>query len=106
MKIPEAITRYIDASNRFDATTAADCFCIDAHVHDENQDHRGQESIRRWIEDYTQKYRPRAEVVQAKGRADKWLVTVHTAGSFPGSPIDLDYTIVLRDGKISSLNFS
>lgn len=106
MKTPEIITRYIDASNRFDATAAADCFCADAHVHDENQDHRGQESIRDWIVDYTRKYRPRAEVVRTEGNADEWLLTVHTSGSFPGSPIDLDYAVTLRDGKISSLKFS
>jgi ketosteroid isomerase-like protein len=103
MKAPEVITRYIDASNRCDAPAAADCFCADAHVHDENHDHRGQESIRKWINEYTQKYRPRAKVLRAKGRADRWQVTVHTSGNFPGSPIDLDYAIGLRDGKISSL---
>lgn len=106
MKAPEVITRYIDASNHFDATAAADCFCADAHVHDENHEHRGQDSIRNWISDYTQKYRPRAEVLRAEGRADEWVLTVHTSGDFPGSPIDLDYTITLRDGKISSLKCS
>lgn len=106
MKIPEIITRYIDASNRFDATAAADCFSADAHVHDEGHDHRGRESIRNWIGETSQKYRAHAEVLRAEGRADDWVLTVHTSGSFPGSPIDLDYTIVLRDGQISSLKFS
>lgn len=106
MNAPEIITRYIEASNRFDATAAADCFSADAHVHDENHDHRGQDSIRNWIGDYTKKYRAHAKVVRVKGRADKWQLTVHTFGSFPGSPIDIDYAVTLRDGKISSLNFS
>ncbi len=106
MKIPEIIARYLDASNRFDATAAADCFCADAHVHDENQDYRGHESIRSWIVEYTRKYQPRAEVLRAEGHASDWLLTVHTSGSFPGSPIELDYAVTLRDGKISSLKFS
>lgn len=106
MKIPEIITRYIDASNRFDATAAAECFCADAHVHDENQDHRGQEAIRNWISEYTRKYRTHAQVLRATGHAGEWRLTVHTSGSFPGSPIDLDYAVTLRDGKISSLSFS
>ena len=83
-----------------------DCFCADAHVHDENHDHRGQESIRNWISEYTQKYRPRAEVLRVKGRADGWRVSVHTSGNFPGSPIDLYYAFTLSDGKISSLKVS
>ncbi|HRE79427.1 MAG TPA: nuclear transport factor 2 family protein [Opitutaceae bacterium] len=106
MKIPEIITRYLDASNRFDANAAADCFCADGHVHDENHDHRGQESIRKWISDYTLNYQPHAEVVTAKAQGEALLLTVRTSGSFPGSPIDLDYTMALRDGKISSLNVS
>jgi ketosteroid isomerase-like protein len=106
MKIPEIITRYLDASNRFDAPAAADCFCADAHVHDEGHDHRGVEAIRSWIAETSQKYRAHAKVLRADGRADAWLLTVHTSGSFPGSPIDLDYAIALRDGKISSLKFS
>jgi ketosteroid isomerase-like protein len=106
MKIPAIITRYLDASNRFEAAAAADCFCADAHVHDENHDHRGQESIRDWIDNYTRKYRPRAEVQMARVQGEELLLTVRTSGSFPGSPIDLDYAITLRDGKISSLNIS
>jgi hypothetical protein len=106
MKAPEIITRYIDASNRFDATAAADCFCSDAHVHDENHDHRGREVIQNWISETSRKYRAHAKVLRAKRRADEWLLTVHTSGSFPGSPIDLDYAITLRDGKISSLKIS
>jgi len=106
MKIAEIITRYLDASNRFDANAAADCFCADAHVHDENHDHRGQESIRKWISDYTSKYRPHAQVVTSKIQGDELLLTVRTSGSFTGSPIDLDYAVTLRDGKISSLNVS
>jgi ketosteroid isomerase-like protein len=105
-EIPEVITRYIEASNRFDATAAADCFCADAHVHDEGHDHRGQESIRNWISGTSRKYQAYAEVLRARGHADQWQLTVHTSGNFPGSPIDIDYAIVLRAGKIFSLNFS
>ncbi len=106
MKTPEVITHYIDASNRFDATAAADCFCADAVVHDENHDHRGRAAIQNWISETSRKYRAHAKVLRAEGRADEWLITVHTSGSFSGSPIDLDYAIALRDGKISSLKIS
>lgn len=106
MKIPAIITSYLDASNRFDSTAAADCFCTDAHVHDESHDHHGRESIRNWISETSQKYQAQAEVLRAEDRAGEWLLSVHTSGNFPGSPVDLDYAIALRDGKISSLKIS
>lgn len=103
MKIPEIITRYFDASNRFDAAAAADCFTTDAHVHDEHTDHRGRDAIREWIAEYTRKYRPQARVLTATVHGEGLLLTVRASGSFPGSPIDLDYAIALREGEISSL---
>lgn len=106
MNPPDIITRYLEASNRLDVAAAAACFCADAHVHDETDDHRGVEAVRSWIAETNAKYQARAEVRRAERRADRWLLTVHTSGSFPGSPVDLDYAIVLRDGKISSLHIS
>jgi hypothetical protein len=42
-------------------------------------------------------------VLTAKAQGNGLLLTVRVSGSFPGSPVDLDYAITLRDGKISSL---
>ena len=103
MNTPEIITRYLDAANRFDVTGAANCFHVDAHVHDENHDHVGLDAVRDWIGETSRKYRPQLEVLTAKAQADEWLLTVRVSGSFPGSPVDLEYAITLRDGKISSL---
>jgi hypothetical protein len=103
MKTPEIITRYLDAANRFDVTGAANCFHVDAHVHDENHDYAGLDAVRDWIADTSRKYRPRLEVLTAKAQDDTWLLTVRVSGNFPGSPVELDYAITLRDAKISSL---
>jgi hypothetical protein len=45
-------------------------------------------------------------VLTAKVQGEGLLLTVRASGSFPGSPIDLDYAITLRDEKISSLKIS
>ena len=103
MKTPEIITRYLDAANRFDVADAANCFSADAHVHDENHDYTGLDAVRDWIGETSRKYRPQFEVLTAKAQGNGLLLTVRVSGSFPGSPVDLDYAITLRDGKISSL---
>lgn len=103
MKTPEIITRYIDAANRLDADAAALCFTADAHVHDENHDHRGQDAVRAWVRQTSEQYRPRTEVLTTEAHGDSVRLTVRASGTFPGSPIELDYAVTLRDGKISTL---
>ena len=103
MNIPEIVTRYLDAANRFNVADAANCFSPDAHVHDENHDYTGLDAVRDWIGETSRKYRPQSEVLTARAQANGLLLTARVSGSFPGSPVDLDYAITLRDGKISSL---
>lgn len=100
MNPPEIIIRYVDAANRFDVAGAANCFSADAHVHDESHDYIGLDAVREWINETSRKYRPQLKVLTAKAQGDGLLVTVRVSGSFPGSPIELDYTITLQDGKI------
>jgi hypothetical protein len=104
MKTPEIITRYFDAANRFDAASAAECFTSDARVHDEAHDYVGQDAVRAWVAGTSKKYQPKSEVIRAKVSGPKVALTVLISGQFPGSPIELDYDITLRDGKISTLN--
>jgi ketosteroid isomerase-like protein len=103
MKPPDIITRYLDAANRLDASGAAECFTDDAHVHDEGGDYVGPEAVRGWIAETSRKYQPRVGVLSTKVQGDAFLLKVRVAGSFPGSPIELDYAVTLRDGKIATL---
>src|SRR5882757_1744665 len=106
MKSPEIITRYFDAANRFDGASAAECFTADARVHDEGHEHIGQEAVRAWVAETSKKYQPKAEVIRAKVSGAKVALAVRISGQFPGSPIELDYDITLRDGKISTLTIT
>lgn len=103
MRTPEIITRYLDAANRFDATDAANCFSEDAQVLDEHRVYSGLDAVRSWIDETSRKYRPQFVLLGAKAHGNGLLLAVRVSGAFPGSPVDLDYAIALRDGKISSL---
>lgn len=104
MKTPAIITRYLEAANRFDAAGAAECFTADARVHDEGHDHVGQDAVRAWVAETSHKYQPKFDLLEVKGSGAQVPVFVRVSGRFPGSPIDLEYAVTLRDGKIATLN--
>jgi hypothetical protein len=101
--LPAAVTRYLEAANRFNVIVAADCFTADASVHDENQDYVGRDAIRTWIAATSRKYRPAFTVLRATVQGDEASLSVAVSGQFPGSPVTLAYQLRLRDGKISTL---
>ncbi|MCW1912442.1 nuclear transport factor 2 family protein [Luteolibacter sp. GHJ8] len=102
-QLPEAVTRYIEASNRFDAESAAACFTPEATVRDEGKTHVGTEQIRSWVSHSSEAYQPQASVVGAEQKGDKLAVTVNVTGQFPGSPVELDFEFLLSGEKIAEL---
>ncbi len=101
--MPAAVTRYLEAANRFDAAAAADCFTSDASVHDESRDYAGRDAIRAWVAETGRKYRPVFTVMRESVRGDEVGLAVAVSGQFPGSPVTLDYRLRMRDGRISAL---
>ena len=103
MNLPTAISRYFDAANRFDATEASLCFTEQALVHDENQDQIGRDAIRAWVQDTSEKYHPKFELINFQINNNEVSLTSKISGTFPGSPIELDYKFILEEGLISKL---
>jgi hypothetical protein len=101
--LPQAVTRYFEATNRFDAESAAACFTPEAIVRDEGKTHVGTDEIRNWVSYASREYQPQASVVGAQQQGDKLAVAVSVTGQFPGSPVELDFEFYLRDEKIAEL---
>jgi hypothetical protein len=101
--LPEAVTRYLDATNRFDAESAAACFTPEATVHDDGKTHVGTDEIRNWVSHASKEYQPQASVVSAQKKGDKLAVAVSVTGQFPGSPVELNFEFALRNEKIAEL---
>lgn len=104
--LPNTVKRYLEAINRFDAATAADCFNANAAVYDENQSHIGREAIRSWITECSKKYRPVFTVMRASLNGEDVSLAVAVSGEFPGSAVTLAYDLRLRDGKIETLTIA
>jgi hypothetical protein len=95
------IQRYVDASNAHDVKSILACFADDAVVRDENATRRGKIEIERWASETIEKYKFHFNPLNDKRRGNETVVSMEVSGSFPGSPVTLDYTFTATNEKIS-----
>jgi hypothetical protein len=79
------------------------CFADDATVRDENMTHRGKIDIERWATETIEKYKFQFKPLSIEDRDNETVVAVEISGTFPGSPITLDYRFALANEEIASL---
>jgi len=77
-----------------------------AVVQDEGNTHRGSEAIARWIGETTLTAHPVVEPLRSAAVEGRLLVTAKVSGSFPGSPVDLNFEFTLAKGKIVKLQIT
>lgn len=104
LKLPPAIMAYFQSDYDADADKLSAFFSADAHVHDEEHDHTGIDAIRAWRIDTFTKTPFTTRPLEAKDRDGALVVHVEVSGAFANSPIILDHTFTLADGRISSLD--
>ena len=104
LTLPGPIAAYIAAENGNDPTLLAECFSVDASVHDERQTYEGLAAIQRWKAQTREKYQHTVEPLAYTPNPTGGVVTMRLTGNFPGSPIDVRFTFVLKGGKIVSLD--
>lgn len=97
-ELPTPVADYFAASNAHDPDAVAALFAEDGRVHDERQDHRGRSAIRGWAEHSFREYRMVQTPRLARDEGGATVVTAGVAGTFPGSPIELDFRFV-ADGE-------
>ncbi len=103
INLPPVIQKYIDASNAHDVKSILACFAEDAVVRDESATHRGKIDIERWLVTTIEKYNFQFKTLSSKERDNATVVTVEVSGTFPGSPISLDYHFTISGDKITFL---
>ncbi len=103
MNPPPVIRGYIEASNAHDVKAIVDCFADDAVVRDENAMRHGKIDIGHWATETVQKYKFQFKPLSADKRGAETILSVEVSGSFPGSPITLDYHFTIANDKIHSL---
>jgi hypothetical protein len=64
---------------------------------------RGKIDIERWITTTIEKYKFQFKPLSSQERDNESFVSVQVSGTFPGSPVTLDYHFALTNDKIASL---
>jgi hypothetical protein len=103
IKLPQPIEIYFASINANDTDALDRCFAADAIVRDEAKAIEGLAAIKAWRVETKRKYSFTAEPLTIAHRDGKVVVTAKVSGNFPGSPINLDSTFDVRDGRVVSL---
>ena len=103
LALPKPVTNYLAADAAMDSDMLALCFADDALVRDEGRDYRGLDAIRSWKQETQTKYKYVMKPLDASVSQKTVKLRARLTGDFPGSPVDLDYTFMLANDKIISL---
>ena len=103
MKLPPLIQHYLDASNAHDVKSIMECFADGAVVRDENATNRGRLEIGHWAMTTIEKYKFQFKPLSSVEGDNETIVSIEVSGTFPGSPISLDYHFTIVDNKIECL---
>ena len=103
LELANPIAAFFEATNRHDADAVAECFTEHGVVHDENADHGGRAAIRAWADVTYRKYDVTLTPRDARASNQGNVVTTGVAGTFPGSPIELNFRFGLVDDRIANL---
>ncbi len=72
-------------------------------MHDEGRDYIGLDAITAWKKETQTKYKYVIEPFDASVSGNTVKLRARLTGDFPGSPVDLDFTFMLANDKIASL---
>ena len=103
MQLPPAIDLYVRIENSGDVEALSGCFAPNATVRDEGRSYQGLAAIREWKADTKKKYNHSVTPLEVIDRDGKTVLKAQLSGSFPGSPVTLEFSFLLENGKIVSL---
>ena len=101
--LPVPIATYFAAENSDDAEALTACFAPDAVVRDEGRKIEGIAAIKAWKREGKAKYQHKIKVIGAAESEGETVVRGLVSGNFPGSPVELAFAFVLKDGGIAAL---
>jgi len=103
MELPKVVERFVETQNNYDNKAYTECFTESAIVHDEGKVHTGKEEIRQWIEHANEAYQSSMEPLKYEESGSNGVLTARVSGTFPGSPIVLQFHLGLMNDLIDSL---
>lgn len=102
-KLPRLLADYFAATNAHDVEAMSAVFSENATVHDEGREHHGLAAIRAWMKETIDKFGYQVDALESSRTDTKVVVLVSLRGTFPGSPITLQYDFTLEGQKVLRL---
>lgn len=90
--------------NTRDEENLAAIFAEHAVVRDGGLEYHGTAAIRHWIQTTIERYALNLKILKVSGQGREWLFDALVSGSFEGSPVRLEHSLVIEDGKIANLD--
>lgn len=106
MELPKLIARFVATQNNYDSNAYVECFTDTAIVNDEGKTYTGKKEIRQWIEEANEKYQSVMKPLKYEEEGSAGTLTAEVSGTFPGSPLVLQFHLGLKDNLIDSFNVS
>ena len=103
IQLPVPFERYVQIANSGTPEAVPECFAADAIVRDEGQTYEGVAAIKNWMAATKKKYNHTITPLEFAERGGESVLKARLTGSFPGSPITVNFNFVLAGGKIRSL---
>ena len=101
--LPTPVGLYVEIENSGDIEALSECFAYNATVRDEGHTYEGLAAIKEWKADTKKKYNHTVAPLAVAHRDGKTVLKAKLTGNFPGSPLTLEFSFVLKDGRIVSL---
>jgi hypothetical protein len=101
--LPTPIDAYFNSEKNDDTEILENIFTQDAVVSDESKAHQGLKAIKAWKREGKLKTGYTINPVRADTQGERTLVCVTVVGSFPGSPVKLNYAFTLQHDRIAKL---
>lgn len=106
MNLPKVIAYLVQAQDHFDSNAYADCFSKTASVFDEGKTYNGHKEIEQWISHNNEKYKTVMKPIAYKESGTTGILSAEISGTFPGSPIVLQYHFEFAGGLIELLKIT
>jgi len=103
MNLPKVVADLVQAQNEFNSRAYTDCFAETAVVYDEGKVHQGRTEILQWITQSNEQYRSVMKPLDFRESGATGVLSTEVSGTFPGSPIVLQFHFEIRDGLIQTL---
>ena len=90
--------------NTRDEDTLASFFSEHAVIRDGGLEYSGPAAIKCWIQNAFEKDALNLKDIKVSGRGEAWLFEALVSGTFEGSPVRLEHSLTIQNGKISNLD--